>query len=299
LTCTRRSSGGELLRWYFLLLVLFVSLLAFSSAGLTLSGHLHPMTYDVILYKLDSAFGPPLSSMLNRVMKASPTIEWLTRTCYGLVLFAMYVVLGLVLRCRRAEELRLWALIVTPFLLPLIFYNWIPVSGPIYAWPMLFPALPEPGALSLAQTAIPIAPRNAMPSMHLASALLMTAVTMRLRLTLPALLSFVFLVGTAWATLALGEHYLIDLIVAVPFTAALLSFCDLQKTRNTSGTFDYWAIAYVATVLLWMTLISVAFKWLYQAPWALWLLSALSCVVGMTAIARFIVMPNSGSANAT
>ena len=34
-------------------------------------------------------------------------------------------------------------------------------------------------------------------------------------------LSVLFLAGTAWATMALGEHYLIDLVVALPFAAAL------------------------------------------------------------------------------
>ncbi len=62
------------------------------------------------------------------------------------------------------------------------------------------------------------APDNCMPSMHLTWALLiaLNARSLRLRIGL-----WVYVILVAAATLALREHYLVDLIAAVPFTVAV------------------------------------------------------------------------------
>lgn len=62
------------------------------------------------------------------------------------------------------------------------------------------------------------APRTCMPSLHLAWALLVFLYSSKsLR---PA--SAIFLTLTALATIATGEHYIIDLVVAIPFTFAVV-----------------------------------------------------------------------------
>src|SRR5205085_8183990 len=79
--------------------------------------------------------------------------------------------------------------------------------------------LPAISSLSLQPVLIPRAIRNAMPSVHFACALLIwwNVARLSLRWRIAAAL---FLLLTVFATLGFGEHYLIDLIVAVPFSVA-------------------------------------------------------------------------------
>jgi len=81
----------------------------------------------------------------------------------------------------------------------------------------LFPAV-GPGHFDWAHQVPMPAPDNCMPSMHLTWALLiaLNARSLRLRIVL-----WVYAVLVAAATLVLREHYLVDLIAAVPFTIAV------------------------------------------------------------------------------
>jgi len=79
----------------------------------------------------------------------------------------------------------------------------------------LFPAV-GPGQFDFTrQVPTPYAPDNCMPSMHVTWALLIAinARSLRLRIGL-----WIYAAAMVVATLALREHYLIDLIAAVPYT---------------------------------------------------------------------------------
>jgi hypothetical protein len=69
-----------------------------------------------------------------------------------------------------------------------------------------------------APSSIPISPRNCLPSMHFSWSL-MIAWNVQSRWLRVGLWFYAALIAVA--TLALGEHYLIDLIVAVPYTVAV------------------------------------------------------------------------------
>ena len=84
-----------------------------------------------------------------------------------------------------------------------------------FAFYALFPAV-GPGQFDFTrQVPTPYAPDNCMPSMHLTWALLIAinARSLRLRIGL-----WIYAAAMVVATLALREHYLIDLIAAVPYT---------------------------------------------------------------------------------
>jgi hypothetical protein len=73
----------------------------------------------------------------------------------------------------------------------------------------------------------PSAPRNCIPSLHLTWALIFVYVSSpRFRW-----LFAIFAVLTAIATLTTGEHYLIDLIVAVPFSMLCIWVCEPPSIR--------------------------------------------------------------------
>ena len=81
----------------------------------------------------------------------------------------------------------------------------------------LFPAV-GPGGFDWMLQAARFVPRNAMPSMHLTWALLIALNARRPRLRIGL---WIYAALMALATLTLRQHYLVDLIAAVPFTFAI------------------------------------------------------------------------------
>jgi hypothetical protein len=86
----------------------------------------------------------------------------------------------------------------------------------VVLWYLLFPAV---GPSELVN---PLAARNCLPSMHLTIALLIVFYSRGL----VRWLLIVFTLLTALATLSTGQHYFIDLIAALPWTAFLVLLTD-------------------------------------------------------------------------
>ncbi|MBV8120295.1 MAG: phosphatase PAP2 family protein, partial [Alphaproteobacteria bacterium] len=196
--------------------------------GQQLTIYYHQMTYDVPAYVTDRAYGGVASVVLGEFLWAHPLAHRSLGLIYSLLTASVSVCYGLNVQAgnRDAAVLRNTALAAGAF--AFILYNIYPAAGPIYAFGSAFPAhMPDPAALSLAPTglAVAAAPRNCMPSVHFAWALL--AVVEARRLARGWQVGFgLFAVATAIATIALGEHYLIDLVVAVPFTLGVHAICS-------------------------------------------------------------------------
>lgn len=105
-----------------------------------------------------------------------------------------------------------------------ILYALVPACGPSHVFVAYPYAVPELSryALNTAQA------RNAMPSLHLTWALLLFANAQGrwLRAGL-----FCYAIFTGFATVGGGEHYFIDLIAAVPFTALVQHVTEIQAAR--------------------------------------------------------------------
>ena len=98
-----------------------------------------------------------------------------------------------------------------------VLYNLFPAVGPIHVFGKQFPDLAPPAGLAPFQlVAAGEAPRNAMPSVHIAMALLILW-NSRLGPRVWRVVAAVLLGITVLATLGFGEHYLVDLLVAAPF----------------------------------------------------------------------------------
>lgn len=121
---------------------------------------------------------------------------------YGL---GVAIIAGLTFTSRRQELIR--ALLVGS-VAGLFCYFLFPAVGPIWVG--------QPGAI-----------RNCMPSLHLTWALLLWFYSPKV-LRLPWLL---FGILTAVAALGLGEHYAIDLVAALPFTAAVCALARFPFAR--------------------------------------------------------------------
>jgi hypothetical protein len=168
-------------------------------------------------------------------------------------------------------------------------YILFPGTGPVHAFPGLFPShLPGPLSVSLGLSNLGShAPRNAMPSLHLAWAIILARSTIGAGRLL-RVGTFAFAAFIALATLGSGEHYLIDLVVALPFVIAL----EAASARS-SVPLSRRRVALIVGLSLyaaWMLIVRVApftVPLFARAPWLEWLLVGVTIV----ASARFALTP--------
>ena len=165
---------------------------------------LTPRTIDAQLLAIDHGVGVAVWHW----SAAHPAVMWvLTPVYYGLG-FAMLA--GIAVTDRRREMLRAF---VIAAVLGLLCYWMFPAVGPRWVG--------MPGAV-----------RNCMPSLHLTWALLLWRYAPRGNVWRWPFALFAAL--TALATLATGEHYGVDLLVAVTFTETV---CALAAIRIPLGGF--------------------------------------------------------------
>jgi hypothetical protein len=252
----RKAEPDRLLQCAFLQPLLFVLLGYAGAAPLELTRKLHPKTWDASLYVFDASLGIQLSFLVGRLVLWS---RWLTR-----VVLCLYYMLPAVLMLVYARQLvRSISFASQVFLaffvagpLGVIFYNLLPACGPIYLVGKQFPMSPASMQQLKSLVITPVAingARNAFPSLHLAWALLAwwyssgtTSWTERF--------ATVFLAGTAVATLALGEHYFVDLVVAFPFALMVDALCRFNVKIS---SFYRWGsiLSGLALLLGWTALL--------------------------------------------
>ena len=185
---------------------------------------LRPRTYDAFLLAFDGSLGFQPSFVLGRFLPWGSSYWCATTVAYYALPFVVSIVYASHLASERAgmrQPVSILALFLSLMVVGVAFYVMYPAVGPKHAFAELYPR----NAPSLAQIAmqpmdVPYDPRNCMPSLHLAGALAVWW-NSRLWARWGRVLAGLFLCTTVFSTLALGEHYLVDLVVAVPFTLAL------------------------------------------------------------------------------
>ncbi len=172
---------------------------------------LRPLKYDLYIYRLDRGFEPGFA--IWRVAERHPWLQFTLVTSYSLYTLAIVAVFAAYLWGRTEPESN--ALLKT-FALNLVaalpIYWAIPVSGPRFAFPD-YPAAVPLGVPHL--LAIHAAP-NGIPSVHLSTALLVAWFARHWLWGRVA--GVVYVILTVAVTLGSGQHYLFDLIAAVPYT---------------------------------------------------------------------------------
>ncbi|MDO4427240.1 MAG: phosphatase PAP2 family protein [Moraxella sp.] len=270
-----KHKNKALLQLY-IYLSLFVIFLGISTnAALEIVHFARPATYDVIAYKIDEAY---FGTRHWLVMLFDGGAEWfkaLILTVYGMLSLCLFMFFGLVIRDGGAKKYNIVRTIVVPFGVAFVCYMIVPISGPIYAFSeiQLLGAMP-PASEFLAKTEIiPPAPRNGMPSMHFTGAFMIWLLAATLRKKLYFYLTTFFLALTVIATLGTGEHYVVDLIVAMPFAIALsLVLISPQGWFAKKSTRILWSLA-AATFVFWMISIVAMPGWLSDNLWFVRLLS--------------------------
>lgn len=228
---------------------------------------LTPHVRDLEIQNIGGWLGPWPPIVLGHWFRDVPGLAPICTLVYMFMPIGLSVVHAFALRAdpTRRPSL-LWALVLIPLFGYPLYYS-LPMVGPREAWHALKPAVvfpPEQVPKFITTTLIvpAFAPRNCMPSLHTAWTL--SAVLQARQLGRPLLLfaSFWFL-GTELATLGLGEHWLIDLVVAVPFTFAVNVLAE--------GTFDNPGVRrnlvlWIALVVGWMLALTLARSVLLSAP---------------------------------
>jgi len=272
------SAGAERPRTYAVLapaaaLVFFV---LSAQRALSLANLLYPKTYDLYLYLFDGSFGFQPSFLAGRAMAASAVLRIAAVLTYVSLPFMMAVVYAL--RLPKNAERPSWDLIAL-FLLAGIggwaLYNLVPAAGPAYIFNGNFPwrTLPYSALPRLFLEQVPLSsdiPRNAIPSLHMAWVILLYWSSKGFSRTLRIFLAL-YTALTVLSTLGTGEHYLVDLVAALPF--ALFVHCVVSpdakaalKRRTLS------AASGLIMTLFWMGLVRFAAKTMLFSPVAPWTL---------------------------
>jgi hypothetical protein len=206
---------------------------------LRLSSGLSPQTDDAWLYAFDGSLGFQPSFWMGKIMYTSLALTRATLLTYLSLPFAMAVVCAwkIPLVARRVS----WHMLTVLLLAGVagwVLYNVVPATGPLYAFSRDFPwhGIPykDLSTFVLQKMALPLGiPRNGMPSLHMGWVVLLWWNSRGLPRALRAAL-ILYLLLTVIATLGSGQHYLVDLVVSLPFALTVQSVAS-YTLPNRSG----------------------------------------------------------------
>jgi hypothetical protein len=255
-------------------IVVFV-LASLVALNLTVSGRSRVL--DLYLYTFDGSLGFQPSFLLGQLFRRYRPLAAVARASY----FGLPVVLALVSSgyLRSTSPWRPLAILTSAGVFGYLLYWIFPAMGPLYLAGASFPNAQNSFA-TLAQMhpqpiTVPIpAPRNAMPSLHMAWALLLWFGCRPFsRIARGFALGYVVL--TVAATLGTGEHYLADLVVALPFAVAVQALW-----ASSQGITRYTALAGgTSLTLTWLLALRYGSDIFLLAPAITW-----GCVIVSTAI---------------
>jgi hypothetical protein len=239
-----------------------------SSAIMNAEKRSFPLKFDYFLQAIDHSLGVTAFLVARRFSDQERAILF---AFYGSLSAAMITWYGFQLKVKEGRPRQLLIAYALAYSTCPALYLIVPACGPRHAFPIAFP-LGNPEVRPVLQ-ALDYWP-NAIPSLHFATAFLFVLFTARKRVL--QTLACVYLCGTAAATLTF-EHYVIDLIVAIPFACFVASAAELRFRR---------ALFELGIVLTWLLLIRFATPVLTQHPHAAQFCAFLTILSGAQAIRR-------------
>ncbi len=176
---------------------------------------------------------------------------------------------------RRGQPARVLILMVLTGLLGMQAYRLLPACGPVYLLGSPCYLGEEPASCADISAADlhpvqldPAFPRNAIPSLHVAWALLVYWIWRSSRWRWFVL---AYLLLTVLATLGGGEHYLVDVVAGLPFALALWALCGTPWRPERAITL----MSSVLGLMLWIAAIRFRPELFHYSTAIPWLLSAL------------------------
>ncbi len=242
---------------------------------------LAPSTYDYTLYAIDRSLGSP-SFHLARWFSAHSIPFAISAAVYNaLPLWIAGTWIWLKTRAEPRYQDRAWAFLALGAV-GFALYQLCPASGPINRFAGQFPWT-EPAAAALPTGPAFLgyfAPRNAMPSLHIAWTLMVLFCTLergwplRIASALISALTLAMMLGS-------GEHWLIDAVVSVP----LVTWVFALRARSISPRIR-WTICFSAgtVTVAWLLALRTGAALLIPAPFQI-------LAVSLTVLAGSIATP--------
>jgi len=261
--------------------VIALTAVLFASTWLNGSGKLWPQTLDLYAFSFDASMGANASFWMGKMFTNHPWFGVFGTSAYHFILIAM-ILAQIAYEKRRLPQISRTFVLEACFVAAVLgfsFYQLYPACGPLYAFPNDFPfgAIPAHDVVRLALAPISLEthiPRNAMPSLHMTWALLIWWNLRSCGRVLHAL-GFIFAMLTMIGTLGTGEHYLIDLVVAFPFTVMIQGISRRELAWSARRKW-VGVVAGLTTTLVWIVLLRVGIRWFWISPVISWTAVALT-----------------------
>lgn len=266
----RARANGASPAWaalYWRMFALALLLAVGISSFLEITPVIFPGTYDYVVHRLDAAYGQPAAAITSAIAGAPEWVRSGLTLVYNALGWVFLPIVALVHRERKEGGLHIWRTYIYSLGLATLCYAFLPVSGPLYAFgPELFPArMAEVAQIPAGVATIPPALRNGMPSMHFTSAVTIVFVAAALRNKVFFAGALLFWLATGLATMGFGEHYLIDLVVALTYSTTLSTLLIAPRRYLERGSVAKWALTFTAaTFVAWMALLKFANGWLME-----------------------------------
>lgn len=244
-----------------------------------LNVRLYPKTLDSFLLAFDGSLGFLPSFVLGRIAGRNHTLWHWTTVVYYAVPFAASLLYASH-RMRKRQTAPVLPLLLSFMIAGVAQYGIYPAVGPAHAFREIYPWNSPPlREILLQPMMVGGEPRNCMPSLHFGTALLVWW-NSRIWPAWGRMLAMLFLLLTAFSTLALGEHYLADLVVAFPVA---LAFQAAWTTAVPSSLPERYVpvVAGVSLSVIWLVLLRYsvpAFELSPVGTWASVLVTMGSCI---------------------
>lgn len=219
-----------------------------------LSGRINPV-YDLYVFAFEETLGPRFSVLAVHLFDAVPALGTAAAICY----YALPLGIGALftIQQRIAADVDIILAFAVVSLLGFGLYFVFPVVGPLNVYGAAFPdALPPRGSIVAVDLVLPVgAPRNGMPSLHAAWAVL---IWLNAR-PLPPRLRIAFRVFAAMnllATVGLHDaHWVTDLVVGAPLAIAVQALCatapEQRRARFAVATASFLLVVAWFAALWW------------------------------------------------
>ncbi len=268
-----RNTGSERAKALAFLLPASVALVITMEAGIFLYfiKGICPTSCDPSAYAIDAASGAHWSFIVGRLFVEAPVLKFVCYAIYVAPPPALVFVYALQTRARRPPPVDAATVLLAVFVTGYSLYFIFPVCGPLRAFGDAFPQSPPPldGLLGTRMTVLGAdAWPNGMPSLHTASVLLaywQARAYGRWARTAAA----VFLIGTFLAMLGMGEHYLVDMVVAVPLSLVVYAACMPSRSVYRTQRRDA-LIAGVVLLAIWYVILFFGIELLLSSPVIVW-----------------------------
>lgn len=264
-----RSSGRERRQALDLLLTQFAlpAGIALTFFGNSIVRTLVPNTFDPSLYAIDGLLPVPAARLVAEFASTHGWAQTFLSAVYN-ALFASFAALIVLDRRVGDHPGKFVSLLLLVGLAGFLLYFVAPGIGPQIAFYDRYgDVLPDPAQVDLRPMAAPfLAPRNAMPSLHTTYALVMLIAAARVGGAWFAAAGL-FVLVTLLATLGLREHYVIDLVVAIPLALATTWFLAAFDREAPAGPFLARAGLAFAMVMAWLLVVRFGTASLREVPW--------------------------------